>query len=53
VEPADAANAPTEGSFGEPVSRDLPAQLRDLADLHAGGALTDQEFQQAKQKLLE
>lgn len=31
---------------------DLVQSLRELADLHASGALTDEEFQQAKDRLL-
>jgi Short C-terminal domain len=31
---------------------DLAAQLKELASLHRVGALTDEEFQRAKQKLL-
>jgi Short C-terminal domain len=34
-------------------NEDLSRQLKELAELHAGGDLTDQEFQQAKKKLLE
>ena len=39
--PAPAAPAP-----------DLTAKLKQLADLHASGVLTDEEFAAAKQKLL-
>jgi hypothetical protein len=31
----------------------LTARLRELADLHAAGALTDEEFASAKRQLLE
>lgn len=31
----------------------LTDELKKLAELHAGGVLTDEEFQQAKKKLLE
>jgi len=31
---------------------DLPAQLQQLADLHASGTLTDSQFEAAKDKLL-
>jgi hypothetical protein len=33
-------------------SAELSARLRELADLHAAGALTDEEFAAAKAKLL-
>lgn len=36
----------------EPSARDSIAALRDLADLHQSGALTDVEFQTAKAKIL-
>jgi hypothetical protein len=35
-----------------PAVPDLAARLRDLADLHATGALTDEEFAAAKAKLI-
>lgn len=37
---------------GEPGAPDPVAALRDLADLHQSGALTDAEFQAAKAKIL-
>jgi len=33
-------------------SKDTTAELQKLADLHKSGALTDQEFADAKKKLL-
>ena len=36
----------------EPAEDDLVGHLRDLADLHEAGALTDDEFRRAKQRLL-
>lgn len=36
-----------------PATRpDLAAQLRDLAEMHASGALSDEEFAAAKSRLL-
>ena len=35
-----------------PAGDDLTAKLQQLADLHAQGVLTDEEFSAAKQKLL-
>ena len=35
-----------------PVTPDLAARLRELASLHATGALTDEEFAAAKAKLI-
>ena len=43
--------APREPEDDAPEG-DLIAKLRDLADLHRQGALTDEEFQQAKQQIL-
>lgn len=42
---------PAPGASAEPDD-DLVARLRELADLHAGGALSDDEFQRAKDRLL-
>jgi hypothetical protein len=36
----------------QPSTPDPVAALRDLADLHRSGSLTDAEFQAAKQKVL-
>jgi len=36
----------------EPSAPDPVAALRDLADLHRSGSLTDAEFQAAKNKIL-
>jgi hypothetical protein len=45
-------NQPASAEFGVGDGGGLPAQLKQLAELHAAGALNDDEFQQAKQKLL-
>jgi len=38
---------------GQPdAAADLTARLKELADLHASGALTDEEFAAAKSKLI-
>jgi hypothetical protein len=37
---------------GAPVRTDLASQLQQLKALHDQGVLTDDEFQKAKQKLL-
>jgi hypothetical protein len=44
-QPAPVANAPDTGSGSV-------AQLQQLAQLHANGVLTDEEFSAAKQKVL-
>jgi hypothetical protein len=47
------SNAPAQpGSAGGSESSQLTARLQELADLHATGALTDEEFAAAKAKLL-
>ena len=43
---------PKHAATVNPTAADLPAQLRELAALHNAGFLTDEEFQQAKKKLL-
>jgi membrane protease subunit (stomatin/prohibitin family) len=35
-----------------PASTDVTAEIQKLADLHASGALTDEEFAAMKKKLL-
>lgn len=45
--------ASPDGRGGASSSDDVVARLRDLADLHAAGALTDDEFEQAKARVLE
>jgi membrane protease subunit (stomatin/prohibitin family) len=45
---AQPAAAPAEA----PASDDTSAQLKKLADLHAQGVLTDEEFAASKKKLL-
>ena len=49
--------APPPEQYAAPVQQapaqdDLTAKLQQLADLHAQGVLTDEEFAAAKQKLL-
>ena len=52
--PAPASTGiPTTGGAGGPASRDVTARLKDLAQLHADGALNDNEFATAKAKVLE
>jgi hypothetical protein len=46
VPPATPSDAPA------PQARDRLAELRELGDLHASGALTDEEFATAKAKVL-
>ena len=46
------ADRAADGEGGQGPGSDLVARLRELADLHAGGALTDDEFQRAKARLL-
>jgi hypothetical protein len=46
------APAPAEGVGAAPPQRDTVADLKDLAELHASGALSDEEFAAAKAKLL-
>ena len=49
---AGRASKPASGQVpGSSLS--LTARLRELADLHAAGALTDEEFASAKRQLLE
>jgi hypothetical protein len=43
----------TPGPEGRPAAApDLAERLKELADLHASGALTDEEFAAAKSKLI-
>ncbi len=48
--------APPPQQYAAPVAQapadDLTAKLQQLAELHASGVLTDEEFAAAKQKLL-
>lgn len=46
------AMQPSASNQVAPASNNLAAQLRELADLKAAGALTDEEFAQAKARLL-
>lgn len=50
-EPAGATTPVGDGT-GPPRGPELVAALRELADLHAAGALDDDEFERAKQRLL-
>jgi len=53
---AQQAVAPPPQQYAAPVQQppadDLTVKLQQLADLHASGVLTDEEFAAAKQKLL-
>jgi Short C-terminal domain len=54
--PAPAAvstDGATTGGPGGLSSQDVTGQLKDLAQLHAAGALNDNEFATAKAKVLE
>ena len=44
--------APAPAPAAAPAAPDLTAQLQQLAQLHTAGVLSDEEFAQAKQKLL-
>jgi hypothetical protein len=46
------APPPAPAPAPAPAGDDTVARLKQLADLHAAGALTDDEFAQAKAKLL-
>lgn len=46
------AYAPPPPAPAAPAGDDLTAQLQQLAQLHNAGVLSDEEFAQAKQKLL-
>ncbi len=48
-----AENTPAPESQNQTAAGTLASELEKLARLHASGALSDQEFQQAKQRLLE
>lgn len=47
-----AAPAPPAAPAAAPPGQDVTSQLAELAQLKAQGALTDEEFQAAKKKLL-
>ena len=49
--PQEAAPAPTAAPAAEGGS-DITAQLEQLSQLHNAGVLSDQEFEEAKQKAL-
>ena len=44
--------APPPPQYAPPAGDDMTEQLNQLAQLHASGVLTDEEFSAAKQKLL-
>ena len=46
------APPPQQYAAPAPAQDDLAAKLKQLADLHTSGVLTDEEFAAAKQKLL-
>ncbi|MGA7074966.1 MAG: SHOCT domain-containing protein [Halobacteriota archaeon] len=46
------APAPAAAPAAAPASTDTAAEIQKLADLHASGALTDEEFAAMKKKLL-
>jgi hypothetical protein len=50
--PPQAAPSPPEAPAAPAADEDVIAQLQKLADLHAAGALTDEEFASMKAKLL-
>jgi hypothetical protein len=50
--PSESAAPAQPGSAGGSESSQLTARLQELTDLHATGALTDEEFAAAKAKLL-
>jgi len=49
---ASLSGAPVPGSYGPAARPDLVAELAKLKELRDQGALTDEEFQKAKAKLL-
>ena len=50
--PQPAAPAPAPAAAPAPAGSDLTSQLQQLSQLHNAGVLSDEEFAQAKQKLL-
>ena len=49
---AAAAGAGYEQTMAAPAEEDATAQIQKLAELHASGALSDEEFAAAKAKIL-
>jgi hypothetical protein len=49
---AAAAPAPVAAAPAAPAQDDMMVQLKQFADLHAAGVLTDEEFAAAKAKVL-
>jgi hypothetical protein len=52
VEPTGTEPASAEPTEVDPAGADLTAKLRELADLHRAGELTDDEFRRAKEAVL-
>ena len=50
--PQQVAPAPAPAAAPAPAGSDLTSQLQQLSQLHNAGVLSDEEFAQAKQKLL-
>jgi hypothetical protein len=50
--PAAPVAAPAAAPAAAPPTEDVVAQIEKLAELHQSGALTDEEYAAAKQKLL-
>ncbi|MGA3360077.1 MAG: SHOCT domain-containing protein [Halobacteriota archaeon] len=49
---AQQAQQAPHAAAATPASTDVTAEIQKLADLHASGALTDEEFAAMKKKLL-
>ena len=52
VSPTTVVSPPPMAAPAAPAGDDLTSKLQQLADLHTQGVLTDQEFAEAKAKLL-
>ena len=53
VSPANAASTLAPGEAAAASAQDVAARLKELAQLHAGGALSDDEFAAAKARVLD
>jgi hypothetical protein len=53
VPPPDAGSALAPGQTAPASAQDVPARLKELAQLHADGALSDDEFAAAKARVLD
>jgi hypothetical protein len=51
-QPPQQAPPPQAAAPAAPAAPDTVSQLKDLAELHQGGVLTDEEFAQQKAKIL-